>query len=41
MAFLESTYEAAADAGAWDRSDLEWMTGERPTRGSIFETNIG
>ena len=28
MAFLESTYRAAADLGQWDRSALECPTGE-------------
>ena len=27
MAFLESTYRAAADLGAWDRAGLECATG--------------
>ncbi len=29
-AFLESTYEAAAELAGWDRSLLEWAPGERP-----------
>jgi hypothetical protein len=37
MAFLTSTYEAAAELGGWDRSELEWGAGERPRRGSIFD----
>jgi hypothetical protein len=32
MAFLESTYEAAAELAGWDRDRLEWRTGERPSR---------
>lgn len=31
MAFLESTYESAADLGGWDRARLEWGPGGRPT----------
>jgi hypothetical protein len=34
MVFLQSTYEAAADLGAWDRSALEWAPGERPRLGA-------
>jgi hypothetical protein len=30
MGFLESTYEAAADRGGWDRARLEWAPGTRP-----------
>jgi hypothetical protein len=30
MAFLQSTYERAADLGGWDRSRLEWGPGGRP-----------
>ncbi|CAN5807007.1 DUF5996 family protein [soil metagenome] len=30
MAFLESTWEAAAELGEWDRSRLEWAPGEQP-----------
>lgn len=37
MAFLTSTYEAAADLGGWNRPELEWGVGERPGRGSIFD----
>jgi hypothetical protein len=28
MAFLQSTYQAAADRGKWDRKDLECGLGE-------------
>lgn len=31
--FLKSTYDTAADLGAWDRSRLEWRPGERPPIG--------
>lgn len=30
LAFLQSTYEAAADLGGWDRSGLEWGSGGQP-----------
>jgi hypothetical protein len=30
MAFLESTWEAAAELGDWDRTALEWGPGEQP-----------
>jgi hypothetical protein len=30
MAFLESTYTAAAELGGWDRARLEWQPGQRP-----------
>jgi len=30
MAFLESTWEAAAELGDWDRSALEWGPGRQP-----------
>jgi hypothetical protein len=30
MAFLETTWEAAAELGKWDRSALEWGPGEQP-----------
>jgi len=30
LAFLESTYEAAAELAAWDRGALEWGPGEQP-----------
>jgi hypothetical protein len=30
MAFFQSTYEAAADLGAWDRESLEWEPGYHP-----------
>lgn len=33
MAFLESTYRAAADLGGWDRERLEWAPGEQPPTG--------
>ena len=33
MAFLESTYVAAADLGGWDRPRLEWSPGARPPIG--------
>jgi hypothetical protein len=33
MTFLQSTYEAAADLGGWDRAGLEWPPGERPRLG--------
>jgi hypothetical protein len=29
MAFLQSTYQAAADLGKWDRRDLECGLGEK------------
>jgi hypothetical protein len=29
MAFLQSTYQAAADLGKWDRKDLECGLGEK------------
>jgi hypothetical protein len=32
MAFLQSTYERAADLGGWDRSRLEWGPTGRPGR---------
>jgi hypothetical protein len=32
LAFLQSTYEAAAEAAGWDRESLEWEGGGRPTR---------
>jgi hypothetical protein len=32
-AFLESTYEAAAELGGWDRASLEWGAGGRPPVG--------
>lgn len=35
MAFLRSTYEAAADLGGWDRDALEWAEGERPPVGGF------
>jgi hypothetical protein len=35
MAFLDSTYEAAADLGRWDRKRLEWGPGERPPVGGL------
>ncbi len=31
LAFLQSTYEAAADRAAWDRAALECVLGRRPT----------
>ena len=31
--FLRSTYEAAAELGAWDREGLEWPEGARPPTG--------
>ena len=37
LAFLSSTYDAAAELGAWNRSELEWGVGERPRGGSIFD----
>jgi hypothetical protein len=37
VAFLQSSYEAAAELGGWNRSELEWGADEHPTRGSIFE----
>ncbi len=33
MAFLRSTYDAAARLGQWDRSAVEWRPGERPPTG--------
>lgn len=36
-AFLESTYEAAADLGQWDRNRLEWGPGEQPPVGGFSE----
>lgn len=33
MAFLRSTYDAAATLGQWDRKSLEWRPGERPPTG--------
>ncbi len=33
LAFLTSTYEAAAELGGWDRSTLEWAPGARPPVG--------
>lgn len=33
MEFLESTYEAAALLGRWDRSSVEWGTDQRPPVG--------
>src|SRR5690606_34592798 len=33
LEFLESTYVAAAELGAWDREQLEWKPGERPPIG--------
>lgn len=35
LAFLESTYVAAADLGGWDREQLEWRPGERPPVGGF------
>jgi hypothetical protein len=35
LAFLESTYVAAAELGGWDREQLEWRPGERPPVGGF------
>jgi hypothetical protein len=35
MAFLQSTYDAAADLGKWDRKALECALGEK---GKVRET---
>ncbi|TVR96146.1 MAG: hypothetical protein EA416_01395 [Trueperaceae bacterium] len=35
LAFLESTYVAAAELGGWDRGQLEWRPGERPPVGGV------
>jgi hypothetical protein len=36
--FLESTYEAVAELGGWNRSDLEWRVDERPSRRSSYRS---
>lgn len=35
LSFLQSTYEAAARLGAWDRAGLEWPESEAPRKGGI------
>ena len=35
MAFLQSTYEAAADLGRWERAELECELGEGEGEGGL------